>query len=82
MLLTVEGYFEGGRFIADTPIHIPERKKTIITVLDENVDEAGVLAAHKKLWNEIIEDLRNCDETLEGEPEHLRFRSPEETEAL
>ncbi|MDR1318671.1 MAG: hypothetical protein LBJ90_03525 [Treponema sp.] len=82
MLLTVEGYFEAGRFIADTPVHIPEKKKTIVTVLDETVDEAGAVAARKRLWNEIIHDLRNCDELLEGEPERLRFRSPEETEAL
>jgi hypothetical protein len=82
MLLTVEGYFEAGRFIADTPIHLPERKKAIVTVLDETVDEAEALAARKKLWSGIIQDLRNCDEPLEGEPERLRFRSPEETEAL
>jgi hypothetical protein len=45
VLLTVEGYFEAGRFITDTPVHIPERKKTIVTVLDETVDEAGELVA-------------------------------------
>jgi hypothetical protein len=38
MLLAVEGYFEAGRFIADTPVHIPERRKTIVTVLDEVVN--------------------------------------------
>jgi hypothetical protein len=32
-MLAVQGYFQSGRFITDTPIQIPERKKTIITVL-------------------------------------------------
>ncbi|MDR1147083.1 MAG: hypothetical protein LBK66_00470 [Spirochaetaceae bacterium] len=82
MLLTVEGYFEAGRFIADSPVYIPEKKKTVVTVLDKNVAEAGELTAHKNLWKQIIKDLRNCDEVLEGMPERLRFRSPEETETL
>jgi len=59
------------------PIQIPERKKTIITVLDEHVDEDKEPEAHKKLWDEIIERLRNCDEVLEGEPEcQVPMRSP------
>ena len=82
MLLTVQGYFEAGQFIADTPIQIPEGRKTIVTVLDEKVEKDRKLAAHKKLWREIIEDLQNCDEVLEGEPERIRFRTPEEIDAL
>jgi hypothetical protein len=46
-------------------------------VLDENIDEDKKLEAHKKLWDGIIEGLRNCDEVLEGEPEQLRFRTTE-----
>jgi chorismate mutase len=81
-MLAIQGYFESGRFITGSPIQIPERKKTIITVLDENVDEDHEPEAHEKLWDEIIEGLRTCDEVLEGEPERLRFRTPEETDAL
>ena len=82
MLLAVEGYFKDGRFIPNTPVHIPEGKKTIVTVLDEAVNEEKERKAYKKLWDEIIDEIENSDEALEGEPERLRFRSPEETEAL
>jgi hypothetical protein len=82
MLLTFQGYFEAGRFIADPPVHIPEGKKTIVTVLDEAADRDKKREAYKKLWDEIIDEIENSDEVLEGEPERLRFRTPEETEAL
>jgi hypothetical protein len=59
MLLTVEGYFEAGRFIADTPIQIPERRKTIITVLDEKVDKKNEQERYRAYWNKIIADIQN-----------------------
>jgi hypothetical protein len=82
MLLSVEGYFEAGRFIADTPVSIPEGKKTIVTVLNESVNKDKEQKAYKQLWNEIIDEIENSGEVLEGEPERLRFRTPEETEVL
>ena len=81
MLLTLEGYFEAGRFITDTPC-IPEGKKTIVTILDEVVDRDKERKIHQKLWNEIIDEIETSSEVPEGEPERLRFRTPEETEAL
>jgi hypothetical protein len=82
MLLVVEGYFEAGRFITDTPVHIPEGKKTIVTVLDEAVNKDQERKAYQKLWDEIINDIENSDEVLEGEPERIRFKTPEEIDAL
>lgn len=86
MLLTVEGYFEAGRFVADTPIQIPERRKTIVTVLDETVnrDEEKEWEDYQAYWDKIIEDIRNSDEVLEGEPERFTrlFKTPEEIDAL
>jgi hypothetical protein len=81
-MLAFQGYFQSGRFVTDTPVQIPERKKTIVTVLDENVDEDRERKAYQILWDEIIDEIENSDETLEGEPERLHFRSPEETEVL
>jgi len=81
MLLVLEGYFEEGRFITDTP-YIPEGKKTIVTVLDETVDRDKEQKAYQKLWDEIIDEIETSDEILKGEPEQLRFRTPEETETL
>jgi len=69
------------RFITDTP-YIPERKKTIVTVLDEAVDRDKEQEAYQKLWDEIIDEIETSDEVLEGEPEQLYFRTPEETEIL
>jgi hypothetical protein len=81
-MLALQGYFQSGRFITDTPVQIPERKKAIVTVLDEDIDEAKEQKAYQMLWDEIIDEIESSDEVLEGEPERLRFRSPEETEAL
>ena len=82
MLLTFQGYFEAGQFVADTPIQIPEGRKTIITVLDEKVDKANEREDYRAYWNRIIEDIQNSDEVLEGEPERIRFKTPEEIDAL
>ena len=82
MLLTFQGYFEAGRFIADAPIHIPEGRKTIITVLDEKVDRDTEQKNYTAYWNNIIEDIKHSGEILEGEPERIHFRTPEETGAL
>ncbi|MDR1353618.1 MAG: hypothetical protein LBK05_10090 [Treponema sp.] len=51
MLLVVEGYFEAGRFIADTPVQIPEGKKTIVTVLDEEVNKDKERENYVAYWN-------------------------------
>jgi hypothetical protein len=82
MLLVVEGYFEAGRFITETPVHIPEGKKTIVTVLDEAVNKDQERENYVAYWNKIIEDIQNSDEVLEGEPERIRFKTPEEIDAL
>ncbi|MDR1302689.1 MAG: hypothetical protein LBK43_09520 [Treponema sp.] len=82
MLLAVEGYFEAGRFITDTPVHIPEGRRTIVTVLDEVVNKDKERENYVAYWNKIIEDIQNSDEVLEGEPERIRFKTPEEIDAL
>ena len=37
MLLTFQGFFEKGQFIPSEPVQVPEHKKVIVTVLDEDV---------------------------------------------
>jgi hypothetical protein len=94
-MLAFQGYFQSGRFVTATPVQIPERKKTIVTVLDESVNEYSerkaacdadfsrqVPRAYQMLWDEIIDEIKNSDEVLEGDPERLHFRSTEETEIL
>jgi predicted KAP-like P-loop ATPase len=82
MLLTVQGYFEAGHFIADTPIQIPERRKTIVTVLDEKIDKENEQAKYITYWNKIIEDIQNSEEVLEDEPERIHLKPLDEIEGL
>jgi len=82
MLLTIQGYFDSGRFIADTPIPIPERKKTIVTILDETIDEINEELRQTRLWNEIFDQIENCEEILLGEPKRLHLRTVEEVDSI
>ena len=82
MLLTFQGFFKEGNFVTDTPIQIPEGRKTIVTVLDEAADEYNEEARQSKLWDEIFEEIKNCNEVLLGEPERIHLRTPEEVDAL
>jgi hypothetical protein len=45
--------------------------------LDEEAEKLSSVA-YKKLWNEILDEIENCDEELVGEPERMRFRAPDE----
>jgi hypothetical protein len=40
--------------------------------LDEAVNKEQEQKAYKKRWDEIIDEIENSNETLEGEPERLR----------
>jgi len=82
MLLTFQGYFESGHFVSEDRDQIPEGRKAIVTILDESVDETGGEAARAKLWLKIISDIESCDEVLSGEPEPVRFKTPDEVSAL
>jgi hypothetical protein len=79
MLLTVQGYFEGGRFIADEPVRIPERKKAIVTILDEDRKKAA--DEEKMSPAEIERRMKALDEIekLLDESERLGEKMPEIT---
>ena len=51
MTVVAQGYFESGRFIADTPIQIPEGKKVIVTVLDEEVNKENRQKNYIAYWD-------------------------------
>ncbi|GHT64923.1 hypothetical protein FACS1894110_05600 [Spirochaetia bacterium] len=36
MLLTIQGYFEAGKFVTDEPVKVPGHKKAILTILEED----------------------------------------------
>jgi hypothetical protein len=46
MLLTVQGYFEAGKFVAEEPVKVSGHKKAILTILEEEtpIHDNGSLA--------------------------------------
>jgi len=79
-MLVVEGFFENGVFIPKEPlVNIKGRQRAIL-----NIDETGNDEKQKRLnaWQEFSQAIRASDEILEGEPEKIRFKTPEEIEAL
>ena len=77
-MLVVTGIFENERFIPDTPISIPQRKKVTVTIDENPTAEARPLNS----WREIGDAILNCDEELPGNPQPVRFRAIAEMEAL
>jgi hypothetical protein len=59
-MLVIQGYFEAGQFVSDTPVVIPENKKTIITVLDETIQKND----QKKMWDDFRQAIEKSDEEL------------------
>jgi hypothetical protein len=55
-----EGFFEKGKFIPNEPVRIPEHKKAIVTILDENTEYSKKMDA----WKEC---LRLLDESMDEE---------------
>jgi len=79
-VLVVEGFLENGVFVPEKPLaEIKGRQKAILRIGEaDKSDEQDRLNA----WQEFSQGIRTSNETLEGEPERIRFRSSEETEML
>jgi hypothetical protein len=79
-MLVIQGYFEAGRFIADSPVAIPENKKAIVTVLDEEIrGEEQKRQERIKLWREIRAKVEQSDEVLPDDfPIPLKLKTPED----
>jgi predicted DNA-binding antitoxin AbrB/MazE fold protein len=60
MLVTVQGFFEDGKFVPSEPVKIPEHKKVILTILEEDTEKIAKMAA----WKEC---LRLLDESMDEE---------------
>ena len=78
-MLVVEGFFENGVFIPKEPLSaIKGRQRAVL-----RIDETDDIEKQKRLnaWQEFSSAIRASDEILEGEPEGMRFRAPEEIEA-
>ncbi|MCL2155422.1 MAG: DUF104 domain-containing protein [Leptospirales bacterium] len=76
-MLIVTGVFDNGQFIPDKPVSIPQKKRVIVTIKEEQ----ETISPENK-WREIGEAILNCDEELLGNPVPVQLRTIGETEAL
>jgi hypothetical protein len=75
-MLVVNGFFENGVFIPEKPLNnIKGRQRAVL-----NIEEAGKDDKQYRLraWQEFSHAIRTSDEALEGEPQRIRFRTPQE----
>jgi predicted secreted Zn-dependent protease len=62
-----EGYLENGRFFPlGVQTNISGRRKVILTVIDEPLEENG-MTAHQKSWKKFLEGIKRCEESLGDE---------------
>jgi len=79
-VLVVEGFLESDVFVPEKPLaNIKGRQKAIL-----RIEGTGYPDEEDRLngWREFSKAIRTSNETLEGDPGRIRFRSPEETEML
>jgi len=79
-MLVVNGFFENGVFVPEKPLaNIKGRQRAVL-----NIEETGKDDKQNRLkaWQEFSHAIRTSDETLEGEPQRIRFRTLQEIEAL
>jgi hypothetical protein len=79
-MLVVNGFFENGVFVPEKPLaNIKGRQRAVL-----NIDETDRNEKQERLnaWQEFSRVIRTSNEPLEGEPQRIRFRTPEEIEAL
>jgi len=78
VMLVITGIFEDKRFIPDSPVSIPQKKKVIVTI--EEAPDARTKYENK--WREIGEAILNCEEELPGNPQPIQFRTVNEMDSL
>jgi len=81
-MLVTTGIFENERFIPDSPIPIPQKKKVVVTIEDIVDKDVKMETSTTNKWREIGEAILNCDEELTGDPKPIQFRTITEMEAL
>ena len=69
-----EGYFINGQFYtAGRSVRIPERRRAIITVLDEPIPQSK----NAEAWREFLEEIAKIDDEPLEEFERVKFREVE-----
>jgi len=76
-MLVIHGFLENGIFMSETNLaNIKGRQKAVL-----NVEETDEKQKRRNAWKEFSCAIRSANEELDGEPERIRFRTPEEIEA-
>ena len=79
-MLVVNGFLENGVFIPEKPLaDIKGRQRAVLSINETNADDKQ---EHLSAWREFSRAIKASNEVLEGEPERLNFRTPEEIETL
>ncbi|MCL2146569.1 MAG: hypothetical protein FWH52_02055 [Synergistaceae bacterium] len=74
-----EGYFENGHFrVSGKTIHIPERRRVFLTIMDEDVQDSAEEKEQRAAWLERLNNLSilSMDEELLYIPRSKRIREP------
>jgi predicted DNA-binding antitoxin AbrB/MazE fold protein len=79
-MLVINGIFENGVFVPEKPlVNIKGRQRAILNIDETDKDEKQ---EHLNAWREFSHTIRTSNETLEGEPQRIRLKTPQEIEAL
>ena len=79
-MLIIEGFFENGIFVPEKPMaNIKGRQRAVLNIEDTGQDENQ---NRINAWREFSHIISTSNEILEGEPEKINFRSPDELQAL
>jgi len=79
-MLVINGIFENGVFVPEKPlVNIKGRQRAILNIDETDKDEKQ---EHLNAWREFSRIIKTCNETLEGEPQRIRLKTPQEIEAL
>ncbi|MDR1316707.1 MAG: hypothetical protein LBK13_07520 [Spirochaetales bacterium] len=73
-MIALEGYFEDDRFISQNSEPVPEHKRAIVTILDEDVPPGNQEDALEKVI-QLIEESK--DEEIPEEFPRIKFREIE-----
>jgi len=79
-MLVINGFLENGVFVPDKSLaNIKGRQRAVLSIDQTNADEKQ---ERLSAWREFSRAIKASAEVLEGEPERINFRTPEEIEAL
>jgi len=68
-MVSFQGYFEGGKFFPMEAVTIPDRKRTIVTVLDEEITNTK----HAAAWRKFLEEIATSDEEIPTHFDRVSF---------